>query len=73
MDSLMDPLPVRSEQFTLEEDIDAKWAVLANTIVKEPSDTEEAEAKVKEVKEQVKEKFLDVNIDDILTEKHIIR
>ena len=69
----MDPLPVKSEHFTLEDDLDPKWAVLAHTIVKEPSDTEEAGAKVKEVKEKVKEKFPNANIDGILTEKHITR
>jgi len=69
----MEPLPVKSEHFTLEEDLDPDWAVLAHAIVKEPSDTGEAGAKVKEVKEKVKEKFPNVNIDDILTEKHITR
>ena len=73
MDSVMDPLLVRSEDFTLEDDLHADWAVLAHTIVKEPSDTEEAGAKVKEVKEKVKEKFPNTNIEDILTEKHITR
>ena len=73
MDSVMNPLPVKSEQFTLDDDIDAKWAVLANTIVKEPSDTNEVEAKVKEFKDKVKGKFLNVNTDDILTDKNSIR
>ena len=70
---VMDPLPVRSENFDLEENIDAKWAVLAKTIVNEPSDKEEAEAKMKEVGDKLKERFLNMNTDEILTEKNIIR
>jgi len=73
MDSVMDPLAVKSEQFTLEEDLDTKWAVLANSIVKEPTNTEEADAKVKEFKDTVKEKFPNTNIDDILTNKQGFR
>ena len=73
MDSVMDPLAVKSEQFTLEKDLDTKWAVLANIIVKEPTNTEEADAKVKEFKDTVKEKFPNTNIDDILTNKQGFR
>eukprot|EP00092_Neocalanus_flemingeri_P078010 GFUD01096948.1.p1 GENE.GFUD01096948.1~~GFUD01096948.1.p1 ORF type:complete len:296 (-),score=66.79 GFUD01096948.1:522-1409(-) len=69
----MDPLPVRTEQFTLEEDIDDEWAVRAETIVNEPSDEEEVKAKVEDARRKLNERYPDANTEDIFTEKNIIK
>eukprot|EP00092_Neocalanus_flemingeri_P013354 GFUD01014398.1.p1 GENE.GFUD01014398.1~~GFUD01014398.1.p1 ORF type:complete len:296 (-),score=64.73 GFUD01014398.1:523-1410(-) len=69
----MDPLPVRTEQFTLEDDIDDEWAVRAETIVNEPSDEEEVKAKVEDARRKLIEIYPDANTEDIFTEKNIIK
>eukprot|EP00092_Neocalanus_flemingeri_P046969 GFUD01053049.1.p1 GENE.GFUD01053049.1~~GFUD01053049.1.p1 ORF type:complete len:294 (-),score=61.70 GFUD01053049.1:141-1022(-) len=67
----MDPLPIKSEAFTLDDDIDEKWAVRAKTIVNEPGDKEEIKAKVEELRLKLKEKYPDSA--DIFTDKYIIK
>jgi len=71
MEQEMEPLPITQQMFTLEDVLDDKWTVLAKTIVKEPSDTEESDAKVKEFKDQLKEKFPDVDTEEILADNNI--